>query len=71
MEGKTQKAAGEVDHQFYTCEQIADILQIDVESVRRYVRSGKLPAIKLNKRHIRISKKDFEQFLEYQRVMVK
>lgn len=49
--------------QFYTPEQVAKILQVNPESVRRYVRSGKLKAIKLGGKFIRIEKKDLEDFI--------
>ncbi|TSC85800.1 MAG: hypothetical protein G01um10147_1076 [Microgenomates group bacterium Gr01-1014_7] len=52
------------DPQFYTPEQVAKILQVKAESIRRYVRSGKLEAIKLGGKFIRIDKKDFEDFIE-------
>lgn len=53
----------EEKQQYLTVEQVATMLQIDPESVRRYVRQGKLPAIKLGKKYIRIDKKDLEIFL--------
>ncbi len=54
--------------QFYTPEQVAKILQINPESVRRYVRSGKLKAIKLGGKFIRIDKKDLEEFIASMKV---
>jgi len=45
-------------------EEVADLLQVDIETVRRYVRSGKLPAIKLGGKYIRISKTDLDEFLK-------
>lgn len=49
--------------QFYTPEQIAIMLQVTPESIRRYVRSGKLKAIKLGGKFIRIEKKEIEAFI--------
>lgn len=52
---------------FYTTDQVATLLQVDVESVRRYVRSGKLKAVKLSGKFIRIEKKDLDQFINQQK----
>lgn len=52
------------EQRFYTTEEVAALLKIDPESVRRYVRSGKLRAIKLGGKFIRIDKADFEKFIE-------
>jgi len=46
-----------------TTENVADLLQVDVETVRRYIREGKLRAIKLG-REYRVRREDFEEFLE-------
>ncbi len=54
-----------IDNQrFYTTEEVAKILRVDPESVRRYVRSGKLRAIKLGGKFIRIDEADLERFIE-------
>lgn len=58
----------EETQEFLTVEQIANMLQIDAESVRRYVRSGKLPAIKLGGKYIRVRRQDLEAFLAKQKV---
>ena len=49
---------------YYTVEEVKDILRVSLETVRRYVRSGKLPAIKLGNKYIRIEKGDLEAFLK-------
>lgn len=49
---------------YYTVEEVKDILKVSLETVRRYVRSGKLPAIKLSNKYIRIEKGDLENFLK-------
>lgn len=49
---------------FYTAEEVAKLLQVDPESVRRYVRSGKLRAVKLGGKFIRIEKNDLNKFIE-------
>lgn len=49
---------------YYTVEEVKDILKVSLETVRRYVRSGKLPAIKLGNKYIRIEKGELVKFLE-------
>ncbi len=49
---------------YYTVEEVKDILKVSLETVRRYVRSGKLPAIKLGNKYIRIEKGDLDEFLK-------
>lgn len=46
-----------------TTEQVAERLNVHPESVRRYVRSGELPAIRKG-RLIRIERKAVEEFLQ-------
>lgn len=52
------------EQRFYTTKEVAKLLQVDPESVRRYVRSGKLRAVKLGGKFIRIEKNDLNQFIE-------
>lgn len=51
------------DKMFYTPEDIADMLELSVDTIRRYIRQGILPAIKL-KGTYRIKREDFERFIE-------
>jgi excisionase family DNA binding protein len=53
---------------YFTVEEVKDILKVSLETVRRYVRSGKLPAIKLGNKYIRIEKGDLEKFLKTLRI---
>lgn len=53
-----------ISQRFYTVEEVAQILRVDPESVRRYVRSQKLNSIKLGGKYIRIARKDLEAFIE-------
>ena len=48
---------------FYTTEEVATLLKVDPESVRRYVRSGKLKAVKLGGKFIRIDRADLNNFI--------
>lgn len=47
-----------------TVTQVADLLGVGAETVRRYFREGKLPGRKLNKRDIRFTEEDVEQYVE-------
>lgn len=49
---------------FYTTEEVAKLLQVDPETVRRYVRQGSLRAVKLGGKFIRIDKADLDIFIE-------
>lgn len=49
---------------FYTTEEVAKLLQVDPETVRRYVRQGSLRAVKLSGKFIRIDKADLDIFIE-------
>ena len=51
------------DQRFYTTEEVANLLKVDPESVRRYVRSGKLKAVKLGGKFIRIDRTDLNNFI--------
>ena len=51
-------------HKFYTTEEVAGMLKVKPESVRRYVRSGRLRAVKLGGKFIRIDHQDFEEFID-------
>ncbi|QQG40914.1 MAG: Fic family protein [Candidatus Levyibacteriota bacterium] len=53
-----------LDQRFYTTDEVAKLLQVDPESVRRYVRRGDLKAVKLGGKFIRIDKTDLEKFIE-------
>ncbi|MBI2442965.1 MAG: Fic family protein [Candidatus Levybacteria bacterium] len=52
------------EQRFYTTEEVAQLIKVDPESVRRYVRSGKLRAVKLGGKFIRIDRKDLNSFIE-------
>lgn len=60
-ESKLQPSA---QQRFYTTDQVAKLLQVDPETVRRYVRSGSLKAVKLGGKFIRIDKADLDFFIE-------
>jgi len=53
-----------LQQRFYTTEEVAKLLQVDPETVRRYVRQGSLRAVKLGGKFIRIDKADLDKFIE-------
>lgn len=61
---KVSVLGSNLDQRFYTTDDVATMLKIDPESVRRYVRSGKLRAMKLGGKFIRIEKIDLDRFIE-------
>ena len=48
---------------FYTAKELAETLKVDIVTVYRKIRSGKLKAYKIGK-EFRIEKADFEKFLK-------
>ena len=52
------------EQRFYTTDEVAKLLQVDPETVRRYVRQGYLKALKLGGKFIRIDKADLDTFIE-------
>lgn len=52
---------------YYTTEEVAELLKVNVESVRRWVRDGKLGSVKLSGKFIRISQDDLDAFITSQR----
>jgi len=56
--GKTELKKG-----YYRPKEIAVMLDVCLETIWRYIRSGKLKAIKLTERNFRIEKKELEKFL--------
>jgi len=52
---------------YYTAEEIAEMLKVTTESVRRWIRNGKLKSIKLSGKFIRISRDDLDEFIKSMR----
>ena len=48
--------------EFYTAQEIADKLRVNIMTIYRYIKSGKLNAYKTGK-DFRIEKKEFDRFL--------
>ena len=54
-----------IESRVYTREQAADVLQVSIASIDRYIREGRLPAANLGDgRTIRITGKDIAAFIE-------
>jgi excisionase family DNA binding protein len=53
-----------LQQRFYTTEEVAKLLQVDPETVRRYVRKKTLKAVRLGGKFIRIDKSDLDKFIE-------
>jgi excisionase family DNA binding protein len=49
--------------EFLTVEEIANTLKVSVQTVRNWIKTGKLPALKVG-RQWRVRKEDFEKYLE-------
>jgi excisionase family DNA binding protein len=51
------------DKPFYKAEDLAEILEVNIMTIYRYIKAGRLKAYKLG-REFRIEKKEFNAFLE-------
>jgi len=47
----------------YTTQDLADIFKCDIETIRRYIKSGKLKALKFGKEY-RITQEQLDKFIE-------
>lgn len=51
------------DKPFYKAEDLAEILEVNIMTIYRYIKAGRLKAYKLG-REFRIEKKEFDAFLQ-------
>jgi len=56
------------DQSFLTPQEVSDLLQVSVYTVRRWIKQGELPAYKVG-RLWRITESDLDKWLEQQRVL--
>lgn len=49
--------------EFYRAQELADMLKVNIMTIYRYIKSGKLPAHKIGK-EFRVEKKAFDDFLK-------
>jgi excisionase family DNA binding protein len=52
---------------FLTPQEVSELLQVSVQTVRRWIKKGKLPAYKVGPRMWRIRQIDLDAWLEQQR----
>lgn len=50
------------EKEFYTAQELAEKLRVNIMTIYRYIKAGKLKAYRFSK-EFRISKKDFSNFL--------
>jgi len=55
------------DQNFLTPQEVSDLLQVSVQTVRRWIKDEHLPAYKVGPRMWRISTTDLDAWLEEQR----
>ncbi len=58
------------DGKLLTTEEVAEILNVDPESVRRYTRTGELRSILLGGKFIRIDQEDLKSFIEQKKLKI-
>ena len=51
------------DKPFYKAEELAELLEVNIMTIYRYIKAGRLKAYKLG-REFRIEKKEFNTFIE-------
>lgn len=51
------------EHEFYTAQELADKLRVNVMTIYRYIKAGKLRTYKIGK-EFRIDAKEFKKFLD-------
>jgi len=57
----------DTSNKYYTAEEVAEMLKVTTESVRRWIRDGKLKSVKLSGKFIRISQADLDEFVKSMR----
>ncbi len=58
---------GEVNNEFYKAEELADLLQVNIMTIYRYIKAGKLKAYKFGK-EFRIDRVEFQAFLKRSKI---
>lgn len=53
----------EKEKEFYKAEDLAELLDVNIMTIYRYIKAGRLKAYKIGK-EFRIDKKEFKSFLE-------
>jgi excisionase family DNA binding protein len=63
----SNKAMDTQPQNYYTTDEVAEMLKVTSDSVRRWIRNGKLKSIKLSGKFIRISRDDLDEFIKSMR----
>lgn len=58
----TTNAADEAEQQFYTTAKVASIFGVTTETVRNWIASGRLPAVRIASGHYRVRRADLIEF---------
>lgn len=53
-----------MDDELLTVEEVADILKLHVDTIRRYVRERKLKAVRLSATQLRIRRSELDRFVK-------
>lgn len=53
-----------MDDRLLTKTEVADYLRVTLESVRRYIKSGALPCVKLGNKWVRVRQSDLQKFIQ-------
>jgi excisionase family DNA binding protein len=59
-----------MNYEFYTPQEVAEKLRLNVNTVYEYIRMGKLKAARFGNRY-RISENDVQEFVEYQKTIIR
>jgi excisionase family DNA binding protein len=57
------------EDELLTLAQVAQITKLHIETIRRYVREKKLPAIKISSREYRVRRSSLDKWLENRQTM--
>lgn len=55
------------DIEMFTVEEVAEMMKVNIRTVRAWVQSGELPRIRIGKREYRINKADLRVFIKNRR----
>ena len=59
----TRNELVQTDEEFLKPQQVADELRLDIRTIYRYIRNGKLPVVRLSAREFRIWRSKLNEFL--------
>jgi excisionase family DNA binding protein len=59
-----QEQNGENQMKWYTYKQVAELLQVSIQTVRHWMRNGQLSVNRISHRTVRISQESLDSFME-------